>query len=57
MLAKMLWAKESGGSEKQLSDIRHVYEVNALAIDREYIKKWCIVLGIEKYWREIETGK
>ncbi len=54
MLAKMLRAKESGGSEKQLSDIRRVYEVNAIAIDREYIKKWCEALGVEKYWKEIE---
>jgi hypothetical protein len=53
ILAKMLWAKKSGGSEKQLTDVRRVYEVNAPTIDRTYIEKWCVILGVKEYWNTI----
>jgi hypothetical protein len=53
ILAKMLWAKNSGGSEKQRADVRRVYEVNAQTTDRVYIEKWCAVLGVKEYWDKI----
>lgn len=53
ILAKLFWAKKSGGSEKQLSDVRNVYECNSATIDRGYIEKWSIVLGVKMYWDKI----
>jgi hypothetical protein len=53
ILAKLLWAKKSGGSGKQLLDVQRVYEVNAPTIDRMYIEKWCAILGVRKYWNTI----
>ena len=53
MLAKMHWAKKSGGSRKQLTDIRQVYEANSSTIDREYLTRWSEVLGVKKYWDDL----
>jgi hypothetical protein len=47
ILSKLLWAKLSGGSEKQMSDCRGVYEVNYSQLDPEYLRHWAGVLGVE----------
>jgi hypothetical protein len=53
ILAKILWAKKSGGSEKQMLDALRVFEVNAPTIDRLYIEKWCRQLGLQEYWNSL----
>jgi hypothetical protein len=53
MLAKMLWAKKSGGSEKQLTDVRQVFKCNAATIDYDYIEKWSLILGVKHLWDAI----
>jgi hypothetical protein len=50
ILAKLLWAKKSGGSEKQILDVQRVYEVNTAKLDRRYIEQWCAALGVKDYW-------
>lgn len=40
ILAKLLWCKLSGGSEKQFRDALRVYEVQARLLDLGYLAKW-----------------
>jgi hypothetical protein len=53
ILAKMLWAKNSCGSEKQLTDFRRVFEVNASTLDHKYMTKWSTALGVTMYWDDL----
>ena len=50
ILAKLRWAKLSGGSEKQLHDALGVYEVQRASLDMEYLKRWVKTLHIKEYW-------
>jgi hypothetical protein len=40
ILMKLRWAKESGGSEKQFTDVLRVYEVQGENLDRSYLREW-----------------
>jgi hypothetical protein len=53
ILAKLRWAKLSGGSEKQLHDALRVYEVQFASLDMQYLKKWVETLGVEEYWHSL----
>jgi hypothetical protein len=53
ILAKLLWAKKSGGSGKQILDVQRVYEVNASRLDKKYIEQWCTTLGVIDYWNSV----
>jgi hypothetical protein len=46
ILAKLSWAKRSGGSEKQFNDALHVYEVQYGNLDLEYLRRWAKVLSV-----------
>jgi len=54
VLAKLNWAKRSGGSEKQFNDALHVYEVQSGNLDMEYLRRWAKVLGIESLLKRLE---
>jgi len=47
ILAKLRWAKLSGGSEKQFIDALRVYEVQYGILDMEYLWYWAKLLGVE----------
>ena len=49
ILMKLLWAKMSGGSEKQLFDAAKVYEMQMDILDNTYISAWIdeLELGTE----------
>ena len=53
ILAKMLWSKNSGGSEKQFNDALRVYEINADTINLAYIEHWSSQLNVEEYWHRL----
>lgn len=53
ILAKLRWAKLSGGSEKQLTDALGVYEVQRERLDRAYLERWVKELNIEPEWRAL----
>ena len=53
ILAKLRWAKLSGGSEKQFRDALRVYELQNEALDIDYIRKWVKILGVEFDWERI----
>jgi hypothetical protein len=39
-LAKLRWAKLSGGSEKQFTDALRVYGLQYANLDKNYLKEW-----------------
>ncbi|MCK4403453.1 MAG: hypothetical protein KAW02_00055 [candidate division Zixibacteria bacterium] len=51
ILAKLRWAKLSGGSEKQFTDALRVYEVQYGKLDLDYLKHWAKRLDIESLWK------
>jgi len=53
ILAKLRWAKMSGGSEKQFHDSLRVYEIQFDRLDRNYLQEWVAVLGLEDYWTRL----
>ena len=54
ILAKLRWAKRSGGSEKQFNDALHVYEVQYGNLDLEYLRRWDKALGVESLLKRLE---
>lgn len=52
ILSKLEWARESGGSEKQIADVRGILEVSR-QLDRPYIERWAAELGVGDLWRTI----
>ncbi|HHT9155235.1 MAG TPA: hypothetical protein ACFYD5_05420 [Candidatus Tripitaka sp. YC43] len=53
ILAKLRWAKLSGGSEKQFTDALRVYEVQYGKLDIDYIEYWVKKLNVESLWRRL----
>jgi hypothetical protein len=54
ILAKLRWAKLSGGSEKHFTDALRVYEVQHGTLDLEYLEKWVQELGLEDLWNRLQ---
>ncbi|MFH1146728.1 MAG: hypothetical protein V1736_03375 [Pseudomonadota bacterium] len=53
ILAKLRWAKLSGGSEKQFTDALRVYEVQYGKLDMEYLEAWAKQLDVEQMWKRL----
>ena len=53
ILAKLRWAKLSGGSEKQFTDALRVYEVQYGSLDLKYLEHWVKELDIEFLWKRL----
>ncbi|MFA6434267.1 MAG: nucleotidyltransferase [Elusimicrobiales bacterium] len=53
IISKLKWAKESGGSEKQLQDVNGVYEVYRDKLDLKYIAKWVDQLALKDLWETV----
>ncbi|MDY6912180.1 MAG: hypothetical protein SVM79_07500 [Chloroflexota bacterium] len=51
ILAKLRWAKLSGGSEKQFTDALRVYEVQYGKLDMDYLEHWVRKLDVESLWK------
>lgn len=54
ILAKLRWAKLSGGSEKQFTDALRIYEVQFGKLDMEYMKYWAKELRIESLLKRLK---
>lgn len=50
ILAKLRWAKLSGGSEKQFRDALRVYEVQHPTLDLAYLQQWARQLSVSPLW-------
>jgi hypothetical protein len=46
ILSKLRWAKQCGGSEKQMADCLAVYEVNYTNLDMDHLTQWAEELGV-----------
>jgi len=55
ILMKLRWARQSGGSERQLYDARRVREVQAGRLDLSYIESWLDPLEIRDLWERIQS--
>ena len=53
ILAKLRWAKLSGGSEKQFTDALRVYEVQYGKLDIDYLQQWVKKLNLESLWKRL----
>lgn len=53
ILAKLRWAKLSGGSEKQFIDALRVYEVKRAELDQNYLEHWVQELELKTLWRRL----
>jgi hypothetical protein len=53
ILAKLWWAKLSGGSEKQFTDALRVYEVQFEKLDQDYLERWAKELDIQSLWERL----
>lgn len=56
VLSKLEWAKKAGGSERQIEDARGVVEVRGADLDREYVERWAVELGVLDLWRRITSA-
>ena len=55
VLSKLEWARQAGDSERQLRDAAGIVEVHA-ALDREYIGRWAVQLGVLDLWTRIQPA-
>jgi hypothetical protein len=55
ILAKLRWAKLSGGSEKQFTDALRVYEIQGNTLDFDYLNHWASQLCVEDLWQRIQS--
>ena len=56
ILAKLRWAKLSGGSEKQFTDALRVYEVQYDNLNIAYINKWAEQLQVTEMWENLKLN-
>jgi hypothetical protein len=54
ILAKLRWARLSGGSEKQYTDALRVYEIQFGKLDLEYLERWVKKLDVESLWKRLK---
>jgi hypothetical protein len=57
ILVKLEWAKKAGGSNKQISDVLQMWEVQGSALDQQYIDRWAATLDVTELWENVRgTG-
>ncbi len=56
ILQKLAWAAKSGGSERQLRDAIGVYEVQAGALDEDYLDSWAAELDVTDLLDEVRAA-
>jgi hypothetical protein len=56
ILAKLVWARRAGGSERQLGDVAGIVAVQGQALDRAYVESWLARLGVEDLWTRAISG-
>jgi hypothetical protein len=55
ILVKLRWAALSGGSEKQVSDAKLVYEFQKGTLDEDYLNRWAKELEVEALWSRLRA--
>ena len=54
LLAKLEWAKLAE-SERQMEDAAGILRVQGEALDRDYVGRWVVALGLERQWERTLT--
>ena len=54
ILAKLRWAKLSGGSRKHFADALRVYELQRGVLDIEYVQQWAKTLEVQELWSDLQ---
>ncbi|MDN3514294.1 MAG: hypothetical protein NG747_07830 [Candidatus Brocadia sp.] len=54
ILAKLRWARLSGGSEKQFIDALRIYEVQCKKPDMDYLHKWAEKFDVESMFQRLQ---
>ncbi len=54
ILAKLRWAKLSGGSEKQFTDALRVYEIQFEKLNMDYLYSWAKKIGVEPLLEKLQ---
>jgi hypothetical protein len=52
---KLCWAKDCGGSEKQVTDALRALEVQQGKLDLRYLDEWAARLDIVDLWRDLKS--
>jgi hypothetical protein len=55
ILAKLRWAKLSGGIERHFTDALRVYEVQFGQLDTHYLEHWADKLLVEELWARLKV--
>jgi hypothetical protein len=55
ILAKLRWAELCGGSEKQFTDARQVYEFQHAILNLAYINEWVERLNLHELWARLQS--
>jgi hypothetical protein len=50
IIAKVEWSRQSGGSERQRRDVAGVVATMGEQLDRAYVERWILELGLEEEW-------
>lgn len=53
ILMKLLWCKQTGGSEKHFNDVLRVYELQADLLNIEYMQNWLAKLEVTDLWQRV----
>lgn len=53
IMAKLRWARQAGGSEKQFVDALRIYEVQYERLGLDYLKQWADELGVLQEYARI----
>ncbi len=53
VVSKLEWAARSGGSERQLRDVRGVLHRHRETLDLAYVKRWVAELGLMAEWKAV----
>ncbi|MBI2908334.1 MAG: hypothetical protein HYX92_11855 [Chloroflexi bacterium] len=53
ILAKLWWANQTGGSEKQFADALRIYESQAGKLDLDYLREWIGKLRLVSLWERL----
>lgn len=52
ILAKLEWAR-SGGSERQVRDVRSILDAQGASLDHAYLARWADAMDIGAEWRRV----
>ena len=54
IVAKLEWARQGGGADQQLNDVRGIIGTQANRLDRAYIERWVDDLGVRDLWASVQ---